>query len=314
MNIVAVEPIGISSDMAKELESEFASLGHRFIYNPDRNENEDVLRDRMKDADIAIISNIPLKESVLSACPHLKFIALAFTGMDHIDLAYCKAHNIQIRNAAGYATRAVGELAVGLMLDVYRKISELDAKTRRLGTRSNFLGRELYGKTVGIVGTGAIGTYTARLLQAFGCKVLAYNRSEHEEIRNMGIPYVSLDELLRRSDIVSLHLPLTKETEHLISKEKLSLCKPTAILVNTARGNVVDKEALALALQEGRLAGAGLDVFEKEPPLPVGHVMLNAPNVVMVPHVGYATREAFDIRIDIVMDAVRTYLQEVAHA
>ena len=118
----------------------------------------------------------------------------------------------------------------------------------------------------------------------------------------MGIPYVSLEELMRTSDIISLHVPLTAETNHLISRELLSMCKPTAILINTARGNVVDMDALAECLRDGKIAGAGIDVYEKEPPLPENHPLLNAPNCVLVPHVGYATREAFDIRIDIILN------------
>ena len=312
MKIVAVEPLGISAQKAEEISVEFAGQGHEFVFYADRKEDEESLKVRMKDAEIALISNIPLRSSVLSACPKLKYIALAFTGMDHIDLKYCQEHGIKVQNASGYSTRAVAELAIGLMLDVFRKITWLDAQTRRLAGRGNFLGRELYGKTVGLVGTGAIGTYTARLLQAFGCRLLAYNLSEHAEIKEMGIPYVSLADLMRQSDIISLHLPLTEETHHLVSKEMLALCKPSAILVNTARGNVVDIDALAVALREGRLAGAGMDVYEKEPPLPENHPLLDAPNVVLVPHVGYATREAFDIRIEIELDHIRQYLKEMA--
>lgn len=314
MKIVSVEPIGISIEKAREIAAEMAALGHEFVCYPDRREDPETLKERMKDAEIVIISNIPLGTEVLSACPNLRFLSVAFTGLDHIDQAYCQAHGIRIQNAAGYATRAVGELAIGLALDVFRRITTLDAQTRSLGTRANFLGRELYGKTFGIIATGAIGTHTARLAQAFGCRVLAWNRSEHAEIRQMGIPYLSLEEVMRQSDVISLHLPLTAETHHLISKEMLKLCKPTAVLINTARGNVVDMDALAEALKDRRLGGAGMDVYEKEPPLPEGHALLSAPNVVLLPHVGYATREAFDIRIGIMLDNIRNYLQEVANA
>ena len=314
MKIVSVEPIGISEEKAREIAAEMASLGHEFVCFPDRKEDSETLRERMKDAEIVIISNIPLKAEVLSACPKLRFLSVAFTGLDHIDMDYCKTHGIKVQNAAGYATRAVGELAIGLALDVFRRITALDAQTRNRGTRANFLGRELCGKTFGIVGTGAIGTHTARLAQAFGCRVIAWNRSEHAEIRRMGIPYLPLEEVVSQSDVLSLHVPLTAETTHLISAEMLTRCKPTAILVNTARGKVVDMDALAAALKEGRLAGAGLDVYEKEPPLPEGHALLDAPNVVMLPHVGYATREAFDIRIGIMLDNIRNYLQEATHA
>ena len=309
MKIVAVEPLGITAQKAAEIAADFAREGHEFLFYADRKEDKESLKERMRDADIILISNIPLDAEVLAASSRLKFIALAFTGMDHIDLEYCRTHDIRICNAAGYATRAVAELAVGLMIDVYRRITELDARTRRSGTRESFLGRELYGKTAGIVGTGAIGTQTARLLQAFGCKVVAYNRSEHEEIKAMGIPYLPLEELMRQSDIISLHLPLTAETRHLVSASMLALCKPTAVLINTARGNVVDMDALAASLQAGRLAGAGIDVFEKEPPLPAGHPLLDAPQVVLTPHVGYATREAFDIRIELELEHIWQYLR-----
>ena len=124
----------------------------------------------------------------------------------------------------------------------------------------------------------------------------------------MGIPYVDLDTLLRQSDIVTLHVPLNNETRHLISRQRLALMKPTALLVNTARGNVVDIEALAEALRNGAIAGAGIDVYETEPPLPTSHPLLNAPNCICLPHIGYASREAFDIRADIVFDHVFQFL------
>ena len=224
---------------------------------------------------------------------------------------FCREHHITVQNAAGYSTTAVSELAVGLMLDVLRRITSLDAATRQGQGRGAFLGRELRGKTVGVVGTGAIGTATIRLLLAFGCKVIAYNRSRHAEVEKMGVEYTDLDSLMKQSDIVTLHVPLNAETHHLISWERIAMMKPTAILVNTARGNVVDIPALAEALSNHCIAGAGIDVYEKEPPLPSGHPLLAAPNCVCVPHIGYASREAFDIRADIVFDHVRQYLDTI---
>ena len=301
MKIVAVEPIGISAQRAEEIKQNLAKAGHEFVWYADRKEDAAALTERMKDAEIVMISNIPLPAEVMSQCPKLKFLDVAFTGLDHIDLAYCQAHNIKVKNASGYATEAVAELAVGLMIDVLRNITSLDGCIRHGGVRGAFLGRELRGKTVGIVGTGAIGVRTAQLLQAFGCRVVAWSRTQKAEVSAMGVAYVSLEELMRTSDIVSLHVPLTSETKHLISRELLALCKPTAVIVNTARGNVVDMSALAELLRDGRIAGAGIDVYEKEPPLPHDHPLLNAPNCVLVPHVGYATREAFDDRIDIIL-------------
>ena len=301
MKIVAVEPIGISAERAQEIKQDLANKGHEFVWYADRKEDAATMVERMKDAEVVIVSNIPVPAEVLSQCPKLRFLNVAFTGLDHIDLEYCKAHDILVKNASGYATEAVAELAIGLMIDVFRKITFLDGSIRQGGVRGAFLGRELRGKTVGIVGTGAIGTRTVELLKAFGCRVIAWSRTHKPEVLNLGVAYVTLEAFMRDSDIISLHVPLTNDTKHLISKEMLSLCKPTAILINTARGNVVDMDALAECLENGKIAGAGIDVYEKEPPLSADHPLLKAPNCVCVPHVGYATREAFDDRIEIIL-------------
>ncbi len=310
MKIVAVEPIGISQERAKQLSEIYAQKGHQFVVYPDRKEDAPTLIERMQGAEVVIVSNIPLRKEVLQECKNLKFLNVAFTGLDHIDQDYCKENNILIRNASGYATQAVAELAVGLMLDVYRKITEFDQATRQLGTRNNILGRELRGKTVAIIGTGAIGLATAKLLKAFGCKLIAYSRTQRKEALELGIEYLSLEETVKRADIISLHTPLTKETKNLISKEIIDLCKPSAIIINTARGGVIDNLALANALNEDRVAGAGIDVYEKEPPLEENHPLLSAKNTVLLPHVAYATRESFDIRIDIILNNLNQYINE----
>ena len=304
MKIVAVEPIGISEERATHIANDLAAKGHEFICYRDRKEDAETLIERMKDAEEVIVSNIKIGSDILSQCPKLKKLNVAFTGLDHIDLEYCRAHGIEVVNASGYATEGVAELAIGLMLDVYRRITALDADIRRGGTRNNFLGRELRGKRVGIVGTGAIGQRTAFLLQHFGCEVVAWSRSEYDDLAAQGIVYLPLEELMKTSDIISLHVPLTTETHHLISRELLQMCKPTAVIINTARGNVVDIDTLADMLNAGMIAGAGFDVYEKEPPLAEDHPLFSAPNCVLVPHVGYATREAFDDRIDIVLSHI----------
>lgn len=170
MKIVSVEPIGISENRAQEIAAELAKDNHEFICYRDRKEDAATLIERMKDAEVVIVSNIKIGADILSQCPKLKMLDVAFTGLDHIDLDYCQAHNIEVKNASGYATEGVAELAIGLMLDVYRHITALDADIRQGGTRNNFLGKELRGKRVGIVGTGAIGIRTALLLQCFGCE------------------------------------------------------------------------------------------------------------------------------------------------
>lgn len=308
MKIVAVEPIGISRQRAEELVERYAAKGCDFVVYPDRKEDEQTLVERMKDAEVVIVSNIKLTRNVLEQCPKLKFLNVAFTGLDHIDQDYCREKGIVIRNASGYATQAVAELAVGLMLDVYRKITPFDASTRNLQGRNNILGRELYGKTVGLVGTGAIGLRTAAILKAFGCRLLAYSRTERQEALDMGIEYTTLEDLMQRSDIISLHTPLTAQTKGLISREMLELCKTSAIIINTARGAVIDNEVLAEMLNKGCISGAGIDVYEYEPPLQSNHPLLSAKNVVLLPHVAFATQESFSIRVDIILRNLDEYL------
>jgi D-3-phosphoglycerate dehydrogenase len=308
MKIVAVEPIGISLEKAKFFKNEYTKQGIDFIYYPDRIEDPNELKKRMFEADIVIISNIPLNEEILKCCPFLKMISVAFTGLDHIDLQYCKENKIVVKNAAGYATSGVAELAIGLMIDILRHITFLDVNTRNGGTRNNFLGRQIKGKTVGIIGTGAIGIETARLVKAFGANVLGWSRTEREKAKIVGIEYVPLEQLLTKCDIISLHTPLTEETYHLINAQRLSLCKPNAVIINTARGNVIDMNALAEGLQNGTLAGAAIDVFEKEPPLPLDHPLFQVPNCMVVPHIAYATEEAFEERIKIVIQNINQFL------
>ena len=310
MNIVCVEPLGISQARFEELKKHYASMGHAFTYYLDRREDETTLVERMHEADIAVISNIKLPSSVLSQCPQLKYLSVAFTGLDHIDLSYCKEHGIKVQNAAGYSTTAVSELAVGMMLDLLRNIVTLNERIRQGGSRGTFLGRELRGKTVGIVGTGAIGIATARLLVAFGCRVIAWSRSRRPEVEALGVEYVSMSDLLRQSDIVSLHVPLNDETRSLIGEKELALMKPTALLVNTARGPVCDIAAVGKALIESRIAGAAFDVFEQEPPLPIDHLLLSTNRCLTTPHVAFATEESFAARADIVFGHVDDYLQK----
>ena len=309
MNIVCVESLGISQARFEDLKSHYASMGHAFTYYMDRREDEDTLVERMHEADAAVISNIKLPAAVLSQCPKLRYLSVAFTGLDHIDLVYCKEHGITVQNAAGYSTTAVSELAVGMMLDLLRNIVTLNEKIRQGGSRGTFLGRELRGKTVGIVGTGAIGTATIRLLLAFGAKVIAWSRTERPEVKAMGVKYMPLETLLQQSDIVSLHVPLCNETRGLIGEKELSLMKPTALLVNTARGPVCDIAAVGKALVENRIAGAAFDVFEKEPPLPIDHLLLSTNRCLVTPHVAFATEESFAARADIVFGHIDDWLK-----
>ncbi|MDL2297060.1 NAD(P)-binding domain-containing protein [Bacteroidales bacterium OttesenSCG-928-B11] len=309
MKIIAVEPIGMSSAQMSFYEKQFARMGHQFIWFPDRKEDPEILIQRMRYADVVIISNIRLDSKTIAACTNLKMLAVAYNGLDHIDTEYCEEQGIPVYNASGYARHAVAELALGLMISLYRQINVMDSITRKGGTRGDFLGRQIHGKTVGVVGIGGIGKVVARNLQALGCNIIAWGRREDEEVKKMGVEYVDLDALMSTADIVTLHLPLTQATENLISADRINLMKSSAILINTARGKIVDIPALALALKEKRIAGAAFDVFEIEPPLPQSHPLLNAPNCIVVPHIAYATQEAFELRIEIVMEKVMKWLE-----
>ena len=235
-------------------------------------------------------------------------IAVAFTGVDHIPMELCRERGITVCNAQGYCTHAVAELTFGLAIACMRQILACDTLTRTEKTKAGHIGNELYGKTFGIVGTGAIGSCVARIAGAFGCRVLGYSRSQRQEALEAGVEYTDLKDLLQRSDIVSLHVPLTAETRHLIDREKVGCMKPGAVLINVARGDVVDSDALAEALNDGRLGAAGIDVFEQEPPVDAGHPLLHAKNTVVTPHVAFATKESMINRAEIVRDTIAAWL------
>jgi D-3-phosphoglycerate dehydrogenase len=208
-----------------------------------------------------------------------------------VDQDACKARGIILHNAAGYAVHAVRELAIGLMIALLRRIVSADATIRSGGDNRELAGNELFGETLGVVGCGAIGLQVARLGNAFGCHVLGFERHALR-MEDVAIEQVELDELFSRSDIVSLHLPLTTEIRGLIGREQLARMKRSANLINTARGPVVDQSALIEALDQNRLAGAGIDVFDIEPPLPARHPILKSPNTVLVPRIGFETFES----------------------
>ncbi len=307
MKIVFAEPLGMCECILNAQTDTLKKQGHTFIFYPDRNEDEDILIERAKDADVFVISNIPLKKRFFESCPHLKMLSVAFTGVDHIDLEECRKRGIAVCNAAGYSTQAVAELTIGMMIAVYRKIVGGDAITRICEDRQGILGCELHGKTVGLIGLGAIGQRVALLAQAFGCQVLGYNRSP----KNLPqVTQVSKNTLLSQSDIISVHIPLSDTTKNLISTAEFAQMQSHAILINTARGPIVNQAALYNALKKGQIAGAAVDVYDQEPPLPANFELFNAPNLLMLPHMGYATKEAFASRLDIVVKNIEMWLAD----
>ncbi len=249
---------------------------------------------------------------LIAAMPELEFVSSMSVGVDHVDVAALTDRGIPLGNTPGVLVDTTADTAFALMLAAARRVVEADRFVRQGNwTAENawapdfFTGKDVSGATLGIVGLGAIGQAVARRAVGFGMQVLGWNRSDRQV---PGVENVSLDELLLRSDFVSVHVALTAETRMLLDRERIALMKPGAVLVNTARGGLVDEEALAEALSSGRLYAAGIDVFEREP-VPPDNPLLGLPNVVVAPHIGSATSmtraRMADIAVDNAIAALR---------
>ena len=266
------------------------------------------LIEEAKDADAMILANMPMPADVLRKCDKLKFIDVAFTGVDHVGLDAAKEKNIAVSNASGYSNEAVSELVIGTTLSLARNLRSVEDRCREGKDKTGLVGWEIKGKTVGIIGLGKIGTRTAELFHAFGATVLAQSRTHHDGIAEY-IEQVTQEELLHCSDIVVLHCPLNDSTRGMINAEKLAMMKPTALLVNVARGPVVVEKDLASALENGVIAGAAIDVFDKEPPLDTASPILHAPNCLVTPHVAFATQQSMSLRAEIVFDNLAKWME-----
>lgn len=309
MKIAVLEPLGLTEEEIRAIAKPITDKGHELIIYNEKITEVEALKERVRGIDVVVLANMPLKGEVIESNDKLKMISVAFTGVDHVDLRVCKENCIIVSNSAGYSTSSVAELTYGLIISLLRNIVPLNDATRKGKTMAGFSQIDLYGKTLGVIGTGAIGSRVAEIGLAFGCKVLAYNRSENKDLINKGVTYLSLEELLKESDIVTIHLPLTATTRGLIDAEKLKLMKKGALLINAARGPIVDNEALAESLKNGQLGGAGIDVFDMEPPLPPEYPLLNAPNTVLTPHIGFATKEAMKRRAQITFENILCWLE-----
>ena len=287
MKLVIIEPLGVEKDKLLSIAQNALKDSVEIVYYDTKTTDTQELIERGKDAEIIVVANNPLNAEVINGCKNLKLLSVAFTGIDHIAMDACKANGVIVCNCAGYSTAAVSDLVFGMLIMFYRNLAACDAATRREGTKDGLIGCELEGKKFGVVGTGAIGMNVARIAAAFGCEV---------------------DELMAESDIISLHVPSNAETKGLISAEKIALMKPNAVLINTARGPVLDSQALADALNNDKIAGACIDVFETEPPIAKTHPLVNAKHTILTPHVAFASKEAMVKRAVIVFDNVVKYL------
>ena len=301
MKLVIIEPLGVDDEKLLSMAREALPDSVEIQYYNTRVTDTETLIERGKDADIIAVSNLPLNADVIRGCENLKMLAVAFTGVDHIAMDVCREKGITVCNCSGYSNPAVADLVFGMIVALYRNLPACGQAVRNGGTKDGLIGFELEGKKFGVVGTGAIGLKVAAVAQAFGCQVYAYSRTKKDI---PGITYVDLDTLLSTCDIISLHTPLNDGTRGMIGKAQLDLMKPNALLINTSRGPVVDSAALADALNSGKIAGAGIDVFEGEPPIAKDHPLLTAKNVIATPHIGFATKEALVKRAVIVFDNI----------
>lgn len=305
--IVIMESLGISAEELAARKAPFEAQGHVFV-DYLKTTDPAKLIEETKDADAMILANMPMPADVLRKCDKLKFIDVAFTGVDHVGLDAAKEKNIAVSNASGYSNEAVSELVIGTTLSLARNLRSVEDRCREGKDKTGLVGWEIKGKTVGIIGLGKIGTRTAELFHAFGATVLAQSRTHHDGIAEY-IEQVTQEELLRRSDIVVLHCPLNDSTRGMINAEKLAMMKPTALLVNVARGPVVVEKDLASALENGVIAGAAIDVFDKEPPLDTASPILHAPNCLVTPHVAFATQQSMSLRAEIVFDNLAKWME-----
>ncbi len=269
---------------------------------------KEVIIERVKDCD-ALVSLLtdPIDAEVFEAAPKLRIVAQYAVGYDNIDVKEATKRGIYVTNTPGVLTETTADFAFALLMAAARRVVEADRYVREGKWKVAWhpmmmLGYDVHGRTLGIVGMGRIGAAVARRAKGFGMRILYYDMIRREDLeKELGVEYVPLEKLLEESDFVSLHVPLTEETYHMIGEEQLRRMKRTAILVNTSRGKVVDQKALYKALKEGLIAGAGLDVFEQEP-IPPDDPLLKLENVVLAPHAASASHETRSRMAEIVAE------------
>jgi D-3-phosphoglycerate dehydrogenase / 2-oxoglutarate reductase len=280
-----------------------ATLGLTDAFEVDYDPNvtkEDLLA-KVEGYDVLVVrSRTKVDADVISRATRLKIIARPGTGLDNIDLRAANARGVEVVNSPEALVEAVAEHVIGLMLAVARSIPAADASMKTgLWDKQRFVGTELKGKTLGIAGLGRIGRRVAEIASALGLSLLGYDVIEvpQETLAALGCRMVDLDTLFASSDFITLHVPLTSETRHMVDTRRISLMKQTGVLINTSRGEVIDETALARALGAGEIGGAALDVFEHEPP---GPEIVSAPNMITTPHIGGQTKDAQTSAVTIV--------------
>ena len=288
-------------------------LGELTVY--DRTAPEDVL-ERAKGAQVILTNKVVITEELMDKLPDLRYIGVLATGYNVVDIPAARKHGIIVTNIPAYSTMSVAQMVIAHLLNLTNQVAlHSDAVKQGEWQRNKDFSFsltpliELDGKTLGIVGLGNTGTATARIAQSLGMRILAYSSKSADALKEMGIEKAdSYEQLFREADVLSLHCPLTEETHHLVNAERLKLMKPTAILINTGRGPLVDEAALADALNEGRIMAAGVDVLQEEPPRN-GSPLINARNCYITPHIAWATKAARERLLNIAVANVKAFME-----
>lgn len=300
----ALNPGDLSYDCIKQ-------FGDVTLYQHTDTEEETI--HRIADNEIVLVNKVPITETVLAACPNIRLICVQATGYNVVDCDACARRGIPVTNVPSYGTAAVAQFTFALMLELCHRIGHHDRAVHqgKWCECSNFCfwdtpQMELGGKTMGIIGFGRIGQAVAKLGNAFGMRVLAYSRTEHPECRALA-EYVTLDTLLAESDFISLHCPLFPENTRMINDAAIAKMKDGAILINTARGGLLDEDAVARGLISGKLSAAAVDVVSEEP-MKKENPLLTAPNCIITPHIAWAPKESRQRLLDCVVENIRCYL------
>lgn len=287
-------------------------LGNLTVY--DRTKTEEIIR-RAIDADILLTNKTPIASDTLSKLPKLQYIGVLATGYDNVDVEMAKKQGVIVTNVPTYSTESVAQFVFALLLELCHKVQKHSQAVYNEEwthspdfsfTRSPLI--ELANKTIGIIGLGRIGKQTAKIAQAFGMHVLSVGSGRRTPPKVDGVEWVEMDELLKKSDVISLHCPLTSSTEKLMNAERLALMKRSAFLINTSRGQLIEEQALADALNDGHIAGAALDVLSTEPP-EADNPLFGARHCIITPHIAWATEEARRRLMEIAVNNVRSFLE-----
>lgn len=308
MKIIVLDGNAVNpGDLSWDCLSEF---GEYTVYPTTASEEEAIAR--IGDCDIVLNNKVPITERLLKACPNIRYIGIMATGYNVVDLQATRARNIPVTNVPSYGTAAVAQFTIGLLLELFHRIGYHDQMVHEgewVRSQGFCFWRtpqwELAGKTIGIVGFGRIGKSVAKLAKAFGMQVLAYSRRQDSEGEHLA-DYVSLDELFAQSDIISLHCPQTPQTEQLIRAETIAKMKDGVILLNTARGGLVNEADAAAALRSGKIRAAAVDVVSREPMLE-SNPLLTAPNCIITPHMAWAPIESRQRLMDCVVRNLRAF-------